>query len=142
MTDTAVDRVEFVHRVWPAYPAQLAPIRAEVRRWLDALGLTDDVAEDVLLAVNEATSNVSDHAYRSTADGRTIELTFWVEAHSFSIEIVDHGTWKEPARGPTGRGRGIEMMNRLVEFVLIRYDARGTRVLLRHPTQEPAVGIG
>ena len=32
-----------------------------------------------------------------------------------------------------GRGRGIEIMERILASVLIHYDARGTRVLLRHP---------
>ena len=140
MNDATVGRVEFVHRVWPAYPTQLAPIRAEVRRWLTALALSEDVTQDVLLAVNEAASNAAEHAYRSTAHDGTIELTFWAEAHTVSIEIVDHGTWQPPAREPNGRGRGIELMSRLVEFVLIRYDVRGTRVLLRHPVPDTIAG--
>jgi hypothetical protein len=33
---------------------------------------------------------------------------------------------------PTGLGRGIEIMQRLAEAVLIHHDGRGTRVLLCH----------
>jgi hypothetical protein len=44
MGDPAViDRrssAQFVHRTWAARPRQLAPLRAEVRRWLAPLDLT------------------------------------------------------------------------------------------------------
>jgi serine/threonine-protein kinase RsbW len=60
-------------------------------------------------------------------------LTFWTEPHAICLEIVDHGQWRAPSGEPTGRGRGIEMMQRLVAFVLIRHDNRGTRVHFRHP---------
>jgi serine/threonine-protein kinase RsbW len=123
---------EFAHRIWPAHPRHLAHIRSEVRRWLGPLALTGDNEDDLVLAVNEAVSNSVEHAYRpATLDG-TVELTFWTELDAVCVEVVDHGEWRIPPGQPTGRGRGIEIMQRLVAFVLIRHDRRGTRVLLRH----------
>ena len=56
---------EFVHRSWRAHPGQLAPLRAEVRRWLAPFALTGDTEDDLVLAVSEAASNSVDHAYPS-----------------------------------------------------------------------------
>jgi anti-sigma regulatory factor (Ser/Thr protein kinase) len=124
------DAVSFVHQSWPAEPGQLAPIRAEVRRWLASLGVGADTVTDVVLAVNEAVTNAVVHAANSASD--RVELTFWTEEGTLCIEIVDHGTWQPPTATITGGWHGIPMMHSLIESVMIHYDARGTRVLLRH----------
>jgi serine/threonine-protein kinase RsbW len=133
-TATRGGPTEFVHRSWSAHPRQLAPLRSEVRRWLAPLALTGDAEDDLVLAVSEAASNSVEHAYTPPAADDTIDLTFWTEPDAICIEIVDHGHWRTPSGQPTGRGRGIEIMQRLVAFVLIHHDRRGTRVLLRHPS--------
>ena len=124
---------EFVHRSWPAHPRQLASLRAEVRRWLTPFTLPDDAEDDLVLAVSEAASNSVEHAYVPPTADDTVELTFWTEARAIYVVIVDHGRWRTPSDQPTRRGRGIEIMQRLIAFVLIHHDKRGTRVLLRHP---------
>ena len=135
------ERSEFVHRSWPARPRQLAALRAEVRRWLAPLALPGDAGIDLLLAVDEAASNCVEHAYTPETVNDTVELTFWTEPRSVCVEIVDHGTWRAPCGQPTGRGRGIEIMQRLIPVVLIHYDRRGTRVLLSHPLPGPVARI-
>jgi anti-sigma regulatory factor (Ser/Thr protein kinase) len=127
---------EFVHQVWPAHARQLAPMRTEVRRWLAPLVLPGDAEDDVVLAVDEAASNCVDHAYAAAKADGTVELTFWTEAQGVCIEIVDHGVWRTPADHPTGRGRGIDIMRRLMESVLIHHDRRGTRVFLSYPRSD------
>jgi hypothetical protein len=49
-----------------------------------------------------------------------------------SIEVVDHGHWRQPDQPTVAGGRGIPLMSNVVESVLIHYDDRGSRVLLRH----------
>ena len=122
----------FVYLTWPAHPGQLASIRTQVHSWLAPLDLTEESKEDLVLAVNEAASNSVEHAYHPPALGDTVEVTFWTEAHAVCLEIVDHGAWRVSSGRSTGRGRGIEIMQ-LLASVLIHHDARGTRVLLRHP---------
>jgi serine/threonine-protein kinase RsbW len=125
--------------VWPADPHQLRAIRSTVHQWLAPLGLTEPTREDLLLAANEAASNSVEHAYPAAATGALVELTFWTEAGSICLEITDHGTWQPPAAQPDGRGFGIAMMQRLVEFVAIHYDSDGTvcsvKQLGRLPTE-------
>jgi anti-sigma regulatory factor (Ser/Thr protein kinase) len=116
-------------------------LRVEVRRWLAPLALYGDTEDDMVLAVGEAAANCVEHAYIPATADDTVELTFWTEPRAVCVEIVDHGVWQVPSECPTGRGRGIEMMQRLMALVLIRHDTRGTRVLLRHPLlgRRPAV---
>ncbi len=143
MTDVP-GHIEFLHRSWPADSEQLAVIRHELAAWLAPLRLTDEQTADVVLAVDEAAANAVRHAYGEHESG-VVELTLWTEAgtatepSTLSIEVVDHGHWRPPDDAPTDGGRGIPLMNTMAESVLIHFDARGSRVLLRHRIpDEPA----
>jgi serine/threonine-protein kinase RsbW len=136
MSHATAERVEFAHRSWPAHPLQLAPIHAETQRWLAPLNLSDDTEQAFVRAVDEAASNVVEHAYAPvTTDGVTsddvVELTFWTEDQTICIEIVDHGRWQPPDAIFSGRRNGFAIMIHLIQTVLVHYDIRGTRVLLR-----------
>lgn len=131
------DHVEFVHRSWPADPAQLSVIRRELAGWLAPLSLTEDETSGVVLAVDEAAANAVRHAYGDGESG-TVELTLWTEPGTLCVEVVDHGNWRVPsddADEPDG-GRGIGLMAALSDAVLIHHDRRGSRVLLRHRVPE------
>jgi serine/threonine-protein kinase RsbW len=128
--------VEFVHRSWPADPEQLVLIRRELSSWLAPLALTEDEVADVVLAVDEAAANAVRHAYGPDESG-AVELTLWTEPGTLSIEVVDHGSWRPPAEQSAQGGHGIPLMNRMSESVLIRFDGRGSRVLLRHRIPAP-----
>ncbi|WP_433505396.1 ATP-binding protein [Pseudonocardia halophobica] len=128
-------RVAFAQRTWPVDPGDLAVLRDEVRRWLDALGYRLDAVDDLVLAVNEAATNAMEHAYVLPGPDDTVDIDFWVEDDALSITIEDHGQWQTP--GPAGgRGMGIPMMNHLVDTVTISHDASGTTVLLRQTLPE------
>jgi serine/threonine-protein kinase RsbW len=128
-----VDTLEYASRSWTADARHLAPMRTQVRGWLAPLVLPGDAEDDIVLAVSEAASNCVEHAYTPNTTNGTVELTFWTEAPRLCLEIVDHGTWRPPTDQPTHRGRGIEMMRRVMTTVLIHYDRRGTRVFLSYP---------
>ena len=76
--------VEFAHRIWLAEPAALASIRPETQRWLARLNLLGDAEEDLVLAVNEAASNVIDHVYPESGGVGPIELFYWTEPGALS----------------------------------------------------------
>jgi anti-sigma regulatory factor (Ser/Thr protein kinase) len=142
------DSVEYVHRRWPARPDRLSHIRHELLGWLAPLGLTAEQRDDVVLAVDEAVANAVRHAYPEGRPG-DVELTLWTEGEALCIEITDHGSWR-PAQGEGGTvtadrngGRGMLLMQHMVETVLVHFDGRGSRVLLRHPFGRPAdLGVG
>lgn len=135
--ENAPGHIEFVHRRWPADPEQLVVIRRELSGWLAPLALTDVEMADVVLAVDEAAANAVRHAYGPDESG-VVELTLWTEDGTLCIEIVDHGSWRPPAPQRREGGRGIPLMNHMSEAVLIRFDDRGSRVLLRHRIPSPA----
>ena len=140
MPDNGPGRVEFVHRSWPADPAQLSVIRRELAGWLAPLALTEDETAGVVLAVDEAAANAVRHAYGPGKSG-VVELTMWTEPGTLCVEVVDHGNWVPPVEpvaydGLADRGRGIPLMSSMAEAVLIHHDSRGSRVLLRHPVAE------
>ncbi|MCW0216362.1 MAG: ATP-binding protein [Pseudonocardia sp.] len=130
-----LESVEYVHRTWPADPGQLSDIRHRMLSWLEPLGMTPDRNDDVVLAVGEAVENAVQHAYPDGEVG-DVELTLWTESGVLNIEITDHGLWREPVvpaqdAAVAPGGRGIRMMQHTVETVLVHYDGRGSRVLLR-----------
>jgi anti-sigma regulatory factor (Ser/Thr protein kinase) len=138
--------VEFVHRSWPADPVQLSVIRHQLADWVAPLRLTEQETADVVLAVDEAVSNAVEHAYGPGESGR-VELTLWTEPGTLSIEIVDHGRWRAPAgdaqhvpETAADASRGIGLMNTMVESVLIHFDDRGSRVLLRQHIPQTSAG--
>ncbi|MGI5130836.1 ATP-binding protein [Pseudonocardia sp. CA-107938] len=141
----APGHVEFVHRSWPADPVQLSTIRHQLADWLAPLRLTEVETADVVLAVDEAVSNAVEHAYGPGESGR-VELTLWTEPDTLCIEVVDHGRWRPPPQDAQHvpetaphASRGIGLMNTMVESVLIHFDDRGSRVLLRqHIPADPA----
>ncbi len=112
---------------WPARPQALASIRHLLRRWLRHHGATDDEIYDITVACQEACANAVEHAY---APG---EEAFEVEAvrHDDAVEISvrDGGQWRR-ARG-THRGRGMPMMEALMDSVHVQHTAAGTVVVLR-----------
>ncbi|MDQ2709674.1 MAG: ATP-binding protein [Actinomycetota bacterium] len=122
--------VEYVRESWPADPRLGSEIRHAVHDWLDTLPLSQNEVADVVLAVDEAVENVIKHAYTSERIG-SAELVLWTELETLCIEVIDYGEW----RAPTGsaQGLGIPMMEKLVESIMIHFDERGTRVLLRYP---------
>lgn len=136
----SAERIEFVHRSWPADPRQLVLIRRQLASWLAPLSLAADEVDGIVLAVDEAAANVVCHAYGAGESG-PVELTLWTEdgpeGSTLCLEIVDHGRWCPPTEEPVGGGLGICLMNAMADAVLIHYDARGSRVLLRHGVPPP-----
>jgi anti-sigma regulatory factor (Ser/Thr protein kinase) len=138
-----MDAVEFERISYPADAGQSPRIRDDLRRWMEASGVADDVAHGIVLAVSEAIDNVVAHAYApdATAAGvATIDLTMYLDENDVVVTVADHGLWAEPTSSdlehdtsghPATHGRGIILMNTHVDEVAIRHDRQGTSVLLR-----------
>ncbi|MGE2833276.1 SpoIIE family protein phosphatase [Mycobacterium sp. SMC-4] len=108
----------------------LAPTRAALRGWLSRAGLAPDRATDVLVAAGEAVANAIEHGHRHTPEG-TVRLRATASAERLHLTIVDTGSWKQPRTDPElNRGRGIDLMRKLMHEVTIEHDTAGTRVEL------------
>jgi serine phosphatase RsbU (regulator of sigma subunit)/anti-sigma regulatory factor (Ser/Thr protein kinase) len=112
-----------------AHTAALAGLRRTVGRWLASMGLGDEQRFDVTVATSEAASNAIEHAYGAR------DAQFWVRCEcdgtEVTISVRDSGRWREPGSVRAGRGRGLVMMNALVDSVDVEYDEAGTTVTLR-----------
>jgi serine phosphatase RsbU (regulator of sigma subunit)/anti-sigma regulatory factor (Ser/Thr protein kinase) len=112
---------------WPADAEALGGLRHLLRRWLFGHGANPDETYDITVAVQEAAANAVEHAY---APGMA---AFSVEAEhrdgAITVIVSDRGRWRD-ARG-VNRGRGMPLMEGLMESVEVMPSADGTSVVLR-----------
>jgi PAS domain S-box-containing protein len=111
----------------PAEPQALAPVRRQIRRWLEEAGATSQEADDVLVAVGEACANVVQHAYGLRA-GR-MELRLARAGEEIEVTVRDTGSWRSATE--TGGGRGMDIMRGLMDSVDVENGAEGTEVRMR-----------
>ncbi len=131
--DRDVGGAGYVRLPFLAHASELATVRRDVRSWLRPMGLTTTTCEDLVIAVNEAASNVVEHAYdRNDIGALTVEL--WCADGAVHIVVSDHGQWSRGAAA-TYRDdcRGLRMMRGLVDSVVIHTGAAGTQVVLQEP---------
>jgi serine/threonine-protein kinase RsbW len=128
---------ELLHVV-PAEPGSLRPVRAAMAEWLKLLHWPDDDAEDLVLAVSEAVTNVIEHAYPTARPG-PVGLRARCSAGSapgtrrVTVSITDRGGWDGERRviDPAGRrGHGLTVMSACTARTQIRHSADGTTVTL------------
>jgi anti-sigma regulatory factor (Ser/Thr protein kinase) len=112
---------------WAANAATLAGMRPLLRRWLSKHGAGADEIYDITVAVQEASANAVEHAYRPGA--ATFEVDAAHEDGVITVTVRDRGHWRAP-RG-THRGRGLPMMRALMDSVDVQHSADGTTVVLR-----------
>jgi anti-sigma regulatory factor (Ser/Thr protein kinase) len=117
----------------PASPSRLAGLRQAVRASLR--GVSDGVADDVVLALNEAATNAVLYGSRG---GQPVEVAVHVTHDWVEASVLDHGP--EPPAGlpanadtdePRAGGRGLWLLRRLVDEVRLERVRLGTRVTLR-----------
>jgi anti-sigma regulatory factor (Ser/Thr protein kinase)/FixJ family two-component response regulator len=111
----------------PAEPEALITARRALRNWLTEVGVDAEALYDITLAAGEACTNAIEHAY---APG---EASFDLEAlrgeGDVLVTIRDYGAWRQP-RGQN-RGRGLKLMETLMDDVDVRREKTGTTVELR-----------
>lgn len=108
----------------------LEKVRKFVERHAREAGLADEVITRFKLAVDEACTNVIEHAYCEES-GHEIELTTIADEKSFSVRIQDRGRafavdkYEEPnlvelVRNRRNGGLGVRLMHRLMDDVTYR----------------------
>ncbi len=110
----------------PAEPKALGSVRLALRRWLGEIGVDGQDAYDVLVASGEACANAIEHAYGPGE--ASFELDAWVEDGELAVAVRDFGQWREP-RGRE-RGRGLKLMEQLMDTAEVRREEGGTTVHL------------
>lgn len=109
---------------------QLAEVRRLVAAWLRSARVSDDLACDIVLAVNEACTNCAEHAYRNGRRG-CMRVEVAIGASEITVEVTDRGSWRTPPDDPGTRGRGLLVMRALSEVVEVVGASTGTTVALQ-----------
>lgn len=118
----------------------LGKVRRFVARHARKVGFSDQVVEQVTLAVDEACSNVIRHAYTGKKKG-PVEIDITVEPEVFTVTIRDEGEAFEPGtyqppdlqrsiRSRKPGGYGIFMMRKLMDEVHYHSDGQHNEVRL------------
>jgi serine/threonine-protein kinase RsbW len=119
----------------PSATEFLATIRDATRRVAELGGCEPALAEKVALAVDEASTNVIEHAYRGARD-RLVELRFTLTRAELRVEIADDGSpvdtralphvdLRRYAREKRRGGLGVHLMGRIMDTVTFRRTPRG-----------------
>jgi anti-sigma regulatory factor (Ser/Thr protein kinase) len=111
----------------PTDPDAIAQLRRRVGRFLHAAGADATEEYEIVLTVSEAAANAVEHAYGPGDEQFEVELA--LQAGEVVAEVRDHGGWR-PRRGPE-RGRGLKIMEGLMDVVEVERGEGGTSVRLR-----------
>ncbi|MBV9920858.1 MAG: ATP-binding protein [Pseudonocardia sp.] len=118
----------------PAVATSCEVVRSRLRSWMTGVGCPSDLRDDIVLAVNEAVSNVVDHAYRGARVGSVrvcAALVIDGERRSrIAITVEDLGRWQLSTVDPARRYGGLAIIRACMDEVDIRVDVKGTHVLL------------
>jgi anti-sigma regulatory factor (Ser/Thr protein kinase)/putative methionine-R-sulfoxide reductase with GAF domain len=115
-----------VRALEPATPRALRTLRQTVRGFLERAGASPDDTADVVLAVGEAAANVVEHAYGP--GGGMIDLHLGLDGTRLRAVVRDTGAWRA-SRG-AGRGRGVTLIEGVMDRVEVSRTAAGTHVLM------------
>jgi anti-sigma regulatory factor (Ser/Thr protein kinase)/putative methionine-R-sulfoxide reductase with GAF domain len=108
----------------PVDPESIPVMRRVLGRWLDTAGASRMEVDEITLACSEACANAVEHAYGPGGTDYEVEVASVDDG--ISVAVRDAGQWREP-RG-TNRGRGMMLMEGLMDSVEVGRSATGTMV--------------
>ena len=110
-------------------------------------GFTEEIAQKIILAVDEACTNIIKHAYKYSVDG-IINISVFNENNKFVVSIVDNGGHFNPGEIPEPNvkeyhkqrkpgGLGMFLMKKLMDEVIYNNlsDNRNQVVLVKNLPQ-------
>jgi serine/threonine-protein kinase RsbW len=127
-------RVPLILQV-PSRTEFLAVVRDVTTAWaVSAGGVEKAEAEQIALAVDEAATNVIEHAYGGAGD-QVVELRYDDRGEELRIDVVDRGRTVDPKEMPRvdldryvseGRkgGLGVHLMSKIMDSVTFRRSGR------------------
>ncbi|HSK60797.1 MAG TPA: ATP-binding protein [Actinomycetospora sp.] len=112
----------------PARGTSVVPLRRLVHRWARATVVDEEIRESIVLAVDEAVSNVVEHAYRHVVGDVQVLAVPRPCGHGVAVVVEDQGAWSAPAADPGFRGRGLVLIDELTDHHSLTTSATGTTV--------------
>ena len=121
----------------PSDPEALWSLRGTLQRWLVATDASEDEVFEIIAAFGEACTNAVEHPQ---GDGlEEISLSAAVENGEITIVVRDFGQWRPPRRDD--RGRGMSLMQALMDDVQVLPGDEGTEVRLRRRLNRNGRGL-
>ena len=96
-------------------PTELRGMRRSLVSWLELTDTSAEVRRSVMLATHEAAANALEHGEPESPVTVSASQN---EDGGFTVEVTNHGGWKEPE--PGHEGRGLMMMNALMSEVAVQ----------------------
>jgi PAS domain S-box-containing protein len=116
----------------PAEPGSLARLRRRLARFLHATGASELERYEVTLTICEAAGNAIEHAYGPGDASFEVEVDF--DHGELTAMVRDTGRWREK-RGEF-RGRGLSIIEDLMDEVTVEREEDGTLVRMRRRLNE------
>lgn len=117
----------------PSEPSALRSLRALLRRWLAQAEASDVDVHAIVMACNEACTNAIEHA--GAAPDETIAFEAVLRDGEVDIVVRDRGQWRDECP-PSDQGRGLELIDALMDDVELEPTPDGTTVRLRRRLTE------
>lgn len=117
----------------PSEPSALRSLRALLRRWLAQVEASDADVHAIVLACSEACTNAIEHA--GAAPDEMIAFEAVLSEGAVEVVVRDRGHWRE-GRPPSDQGRGLELIDALMDEVQLETAPEGTTVRLRRHLTE------
>jgi PAS domain S-box-containing protein len=112
----------------PSEPSALRSLRGLLRRWLAQCDASDSDVYAIVMAASEACTNAIEHAGAGAED--TIAFAALLHDGEVDVTVRDRGRWREH-RPPSEQGRGLDLIEALMDEVRVETDPGGTTVRLR-----------
>jgi anti-sigma regulatory factor (Ser/Thr protein kinase) len=126
----------------PSQTEFLGVVRDATRHMAEGAGFDRSTAEQIALAVDEAATNVIEHAYQGATD-RVVEVRYEDRGESFKVDVIDNGATIDPKAMPRvdldkfvserrKGGLGVHLMSTIMDSVTFRRWARRNVCCLVH----------
>ncbi|SDC16930.1 serine/threonine-protein kinase RsbW [Pelagirhabdus alkalitolerans] len=130
-----MERFDFIEMKLPAKPEYVGVIRLSVSGIANRMGFTYEDIEDLKVAISEAMTNATEHAYEASEEGE-VTIGFGVYEDRLEVMVADHGgsfSLKEIKEG-IGPYQQSEQIENLREggFGLFLIDALMDKVEIRN----------
>ena len=117
----------------PSEPSALSSLRALLGRWLAQADASDADRHAIVMACSEACTNAIEHA--GAAPDEKIGFEAVLREGEVDVTVRDRGHWRSE-RPPNDQGRGLELIDALMDEVQIEATPEGTVVRLRRRLTE------
>jgi serine/threonine-protein kinase RsbW len=126
--------------VFPGVYASLHPIREFIVKAAKQAGFDEAGVYAVELAVDEACSNIIEHAYGGERKGE-IECSYWISEKTLTIVLKDRGKRFDPDSVPEPNfsaqlenlkagGAGLFLMRKMMDEVRFEFDEEGNTLTM------------